>query len=335
MTSSNSTVSRSTVRWGILGTGNIARQFAKGLDELPGTQLAAVGSRTRASAEAFAKAFGISTYYPSYEALAASDVDAVYVATPHTLHRDNTIMLLKAGKAVLCEKPFAINHAEAAEMVATARKRGVFLMEAMWTRFLPHMVRLRELLAEEVIGELRMLQADFGFRVDVNPEGRLFNPELGGGALLDVGVYPVALAHALFGPPTDIKGFANLGATGVDEEAATLFRHSGGRLALLSAAIRLNTPQEATLIGERGHIRLHSGWWRPSGFTVYRSGADPETVEPPCPLNGYNYEALEVGRCLREGLSESGTMPLDESLAILKTLDALRDQWGLRYPVEA
>jgi predicted dehydrogenase len=325
----------SKTRWGILGTGNIASQFARGLAELDDAELVAVGSRTADSAEAFGERFGAPRRHDSYAALASDpEVDAIYVATPHPLHHDNTIMGLEAGKAVLCEKPFAINAGQAEQMIATARTRGVFLMEAMWTRFLPHMVRLRELLAAGVIGEVRMLQVDFGFRTSFNPQGRLFDPALGGGALLDVGIYPVSLASMIFGTPERVTGMAHLGETGVDEQSAMIFGYAGGRLALLSQAIRTNSPHEALLLGTAGKIRVHSSWWKQTTITLSVDGKPDEVIDVPTAGNGYNYEAAEVGRCLRAGLTESAVMPLDETLAIMRSLDEVRAQWGLRYPGE-
>jgi predicted dehydrogenase len=325
----------SKIRWGILGTGNIASQFARGLADLGDAELVAVGSRTLESAEAFGERFGAPRRHTSYAALANDpEVDAIYVATPHTLHHDNTIMCLEAGKAVLCEKPFAINAREAKEMIATARARGIFLMEAMWTRFLPHIVRLRELLAAGVIGEVRMLQADFGFRTSFNPQTRLFDPALGGGALLDVGIYTASLASMIFGTPERVSSMAHLGETGIDEQSAMLLGYSGGRLALLSQAIRTNSPHEALLLGTNGKIRVHSSWWKQTTMTLSVDGRPDEQIDLPTVGNGYNYEAAEVGRCLRAGRTESDVMPLDETLAIMRTMDELRAQWGLRYPGE-
>ena len=322
-------------RWGILGTGNIASQFARGLAELDDAKLVAVGSRTAESAEAFGERFSVPRRHDSYVALASDpDVDAIYVATPHPLHHDNTIMCLEAGKAVLCEKPFAINAGQAQAMVATARARGVFLMEAMWTRFLPHIVRLRELLAANTIGEVRMLQVDFGFRTSFNPQGRLFDPALGGGALLDVGIYPVSLASMILGAPERVTGMAQLGETGVDEQSAMIFGYAGGQLALLSQAIRTNSPHEALLLGTSGKIRMHSSWWKATTITLSVDGRPDELIDLPGVGNGYNYEAAEVGRCLHAGRTESDVMPLDETLAIMRTLDEVRAQWGLRYPGE-
>ena len=211
------------IRWGILSTGNIARQFAHGLAALDDAELVAVGSRSAASADQFGNEFNVANRHASYEALANDPaVDAIYVATPHTLHAANTLLCLRAGKAVLCEKPFAINAAETAAMIAEARTRGLFLMEAMWTRFLPHMVRIRALIHAGAIGDVRMLNSTFGFRTEFDPKGRLFDPALGGGALLDVGIYPVSFASMVFGTPTFITSHATIGATGVDEQVAMI-----------------------------------------------------------------------------------------------------------------
>jgi predicted dehydrogenase len=323
------------VRWGILGTGKIAHEFAAALRRLPDASLLAVGSRAAGSARRFAEEFAIPHRYGSYPELVHDpDVDVVYVATPHSCHAENSILALNAGKAVLCEKPFAINATQAAEVVRLARDRKLFLMEAMWTRCFPLMARLRELLKSNAIGEVRQLTADFGFRAEYAEESRLFGPEYGGGALLDVGVYPVSLASMLFGPPTRIVGTANLGTTGVDEECAMILNHTHGEVALLHAAIRLETAQEAVISGTLGRIRVHRPWWRPAAMTLSQEGKTDEHFEFPIADNGYEYEAIEVMNCLRAGISESPSMPLDETISILHTLDTLRSQWGLKYPME-
>ncbi|MCU0490441.1 MAG: Gfo/Idh/MocA family oxidoreductase [Chloroflexaceae bacterium] len=323
------------IRWGILSTGNIARQFARGLQALPDARLTAVGSRTTEAAQAFAREFGVANIHSSYEALAHDpEVDVIYIGTPHPMHHANCMLCLGAGKAVLCEKPFTINASEAAAVIGVARQRNLFLMEAMWTRFLPLYVRLRELLAEGVIGEVQMLEADFGFAAPFNPSSRLFDPALGGGALLDVGIYPVALASMIFGPPERITSAAQLGSTGVDEYCTALLGYSGGRTAFVSAATRTQTPHVATINGTRGRITLHAPWWRGTRMTVAAAGKTEVTYDVPLTGNGYNYEAAEVMRCLREGRTESATMPLDETLAIMRTLDTIREPWGLRYPME-
>ncbi|MEK7674480.1 MAG: Gfo/Idh/MocA family oxidoreductase [Verrucomicrobiota bacterium] len=323
------------IRWGILGTGMIARQFAAGLKALPDAQLAAIGSRSRESAVSFAGQFSVPRAHATYEGLVNDpEINVVYVATPHSCHKENTLLALAAGKAVLCEKPFAINATEAEEAICFARHQQLFLMEAMWTRFFPLMEKLRELLRSGAIGEARLLTADFGFRSEVQEEERLFAPACGGGALLDVGVYPVSLASMVFGAPQRIAGLASMGRTGVDEESAVLLAHAGGQLAVLTSAIRVETPQEAVIMGTNGRVRIHRPWWRPTALTLTRDSGEEETLQFPPAANGYQYEAAAVMQCLREGKLESEIMPLAETLSIMKTLDAIRAQWGLKYPME-
>ncbi len=334
-----------TIRWGILGTGAIARKFAAGLAHSPGARLEAVGSRTTEAAEAFGNEFGVPRRHGSYEALAEDpDVDVVYVSTPHHCHHPNTLLCLNAGKAVLCEKPFALNARQAREMVETARARRLFLMEAMWTRFLPAMGKVRELIAAGAIGEPRMLQADFGFRADFDPRSRLFDPHLGGGGLLDVGIYPLSLSSMVFGQPVSVQGAAHVGKSHVDEQAAMVLGHAAGELSLLACGIRTTTPHEAVIAGTEGRLKVHAPWWRGSVVTLVPegertsenpfSGETERTFEVPYPGNGYQFEADEVARCLGEGWTESPTMPLDESIALMGTMDTLRGQWGIRYPGE-
>jgi dihydrodiol dehydrogenase / D-xylose 1-dehydrogenase (NADP) len=323
------------IRWGILGTGRIAGLFAQGLAAVPDAALVAVGSRTREGAEAFGKRLGVPRRHGSYEALANDpDVDVIYVATPHPLHCENTLLCLRAGKAVLCEKPFAINSAEARAMVAEARARGLFLMEAMWSRFYPAFDKLRELLAVGAIGEVRMLAADLGSRSNFNPQGRLFDLALGGGALLDVGVYPVSLASHILGRPTEILSKAHLGETGVDEQAGILLSYPQGQIALLHTAIRTTTLHVATIMGTEGLIRLGLDWHKPDRITLIRPGREAEMFSCPIVGNAYNYEAAAVGEYLRTGRLESPIMPLDESIEVMETLDGIRGKWGLRYPGE-
>lgn len=322
------------LRWGILGCGSIADKFATGLQSVPDAKLVAAASRSQDKAAAFADKFGATHRHGSYEALAQdAEVDAVYVATPHPMHAEHSILCLNAGKAVLCEKPFTVNAAQAEQMIAVARARNVFLMEAMWSRFFPLMGRVRELVKSGAIGDVRMVQADFGFRAGVNPEGRLFNPALGGGGLLDVGVYALSLASMLLGTPTQVTGVAQMGETGVDEQAALSLMYEGGRIASLTTGIRTNTPHEAHVLGTDGMIKLHSPWWKLAKITVTAGGKE-ETVDEPFEGQGMNYEAAHVGACLAAGKTESDIMPLDETLEIVRTMDTLRAQWGLRYPME-
>ena len=323
------------VRWGILGAGGIARKFAGCIPSVQGAALTAVGSRSRDKADAFADEFDIPHRHGSYEDLAAdTEVDAIYVATPHPMHKAHALLALGVGKAVLCEKPLTINAAEARELVAFAREKKCFLMEAMWTRFVPPMVKLRELLAEGAIGEVRMLTADFGFDGGPDPTSRLLDPALGGGSLLDVGVYAIALASMLFGTPSRITGLAHLGETGVDEQTGMVLGYEGGELAILSSAVRLATPQEAWVIGTTGRIHLHTAWWSGSGMTLYSGEKEPRGIDVPMKENGFAYEAEEVVRCLAAGKTESDVVPLDESISMMETMDELRAQWGLKYPME-
>lgn len=323
------------IRWGILGPGGIAHKFVTGLQELEGAELAAVGSRTKEKAEAFAGEYGFARAHGSYEELAHDpEVDIIYVATPHPAHKENVLLCLKAGKAVLCEKPFTINAQEAEEMIACARASGVFLMEAMWTRFLPAIVQVREWLRKGVIGDIRMVKADFGFSIGWDPQSRLLNPELGGGALLDAGIYPVSFASMVLGSqPDEIRSLAHMGKTGVDEQFSLLFGYSQGRIANLSGAVRTRMVSDAWILGTEGQIHVPRFLFARSANLLVE-GQEPVVCEPPFPGNGYQHEAAEAMRCLREGRTESEIMPLDETLAIMKTMDAVRQQWGLKYPGE-
>lgn len=323
------------IRWGIIGTGYIADLFAKGLTVVPDAELVAVASRTGAGAEAFGTIHNVPRRYDSYAALAADpDIDVVYISTPHPMHADNALMCLDAGKAVLCEKPFTLNTGEARTVVQRARDKGLFLMEAMWTRYFPVMVRVRELLAAGVIGDVRLLNVDFGFRTTYDPQHRLFNPALGGGALLDVGIYPISFASMVLGKPSRMTGLAELGQTGTDDQSAYLFGYDNGALAMLASAVRTDTPHQAVINGTMGRITIQPQFWRPTRLTLEVYGKETSEIHLPIIGNGYNYQAVEVGRCLRAGLLESDIMPLDETLQLMETLDTLRGAWGLKYPSE-
>lgn len=324
------------VRWGILGPGAIAHKLAQSVQARGDDNvLVAVGSRDLGRASEFAAKYGIPNAHGSYEALVNDpDVDVVYVCTPHPMHKEHCLLAIAAGKHVLCEKPFTINRGEAEAVVAAARAKGVFLMEAMWSRFFPLMAELRRRIAEGVIGDVRMVQADFGFRAGYNPEGRLFKPELGGGALLDVGVYAVHFASWFLGTPDRTSGLATLCGTGVDEQAAFVLGHPSGALAVLSTAVRTNTHYEADILGTDGRIRVHASWYHPVRATIFANGAEPVELEFEEPPVGFVYQVDEVTRCLRAGRTESEVLPLDESLDIMGTMDALRAPWGVRYPTE-
>jgi predicted dehydrogenase len=322
-----------SIGWGILGAGKIATKFATDLKNLADASLVAVGSRSADRADQFAQDWGVERSYGSYaDMIADPDVDAVYVATPHPFHKEHTLLCLDGGKAVLCEKPMAVHAGQVRVMVQAARERGLFLMEAMWSRFNPVLVQVQQWLDEGQIGEARMLSADFGFRTGWNPEGRLLNPALAGGALLDVGVYVVSLASSVFGgAPVEIQAAAHLGETGVDEQTGMVFRYASGGLALLACAIRTVTPHMARIDGTEGAIEIPA-FWHATSARLIRPGQEPLEASGDF---GYHYEAAEVMACLLEGVTESATMSLDESIAIAETMDQVREQIGLTYPPEA
>jgi predicted dehydrogenase len=325
------------IRWGILGCGSIAAKFADALKYVEEAQLVAVGSRTDANANAFGDTWRIPRRYGSYRQLAEDeDIDIIYVATPHHLHADNSMLCLNAGKHVLCEKPLAVNARQGQAMIDCARAKRRFLMEAMWTRFLPLMDKVRQLLADNAIGEVRMLAGDFGFRSSdrAQQNQRLIDPNLAGGALLDVGIYPLALSSMLFGKPLGIHSAAALGKTGIDEQNAFILTFDQGRLAVMYSAVQTETPKEATIMGTHGMIRLHQECWWGNKLTLVRPGKDDQFMELPSHENGFVYEIKAVCHDLREGRLENILMPLDESLTNLQTMDAIRKQWGLKYPFE-
>ena len=325
------------INWGIIGTGRIARAFAEGLPFTGNGRLAAVASRTKERSIAFKNEWKIEYAFESYEELAKSDeVDAVYIATPHSSHAENAILCMKQGKAVLSEKPFAVNAKEVSEMIDVARNENVLLMEGMWSRFPPLMHKLREWLKEGKLGEIRTLHADFGFLPkNKDPKGRLFNPALAGGSLLDLGIYPISLASMILGEPTDMKTLANIGTTEVDEQAGWIFRYSNGALAMLLSSLECETRQEAFISGTIGNVRIYKQCWKPQKMTFSETNGDhTETVEMPFSGNGFNYEAESFGNLLLEGKKENPIMPLDESLRIMKQMDQIRKEWNLIYPMD-
>lgn len=315
-----------SIRWGIVGTGKIARKMAQAVAAAGGGELWGVGSRSLVGAQTFIKDFGGKRAYGSYSELYGDpEIDIVYIATPHPYHASNALEALDAGKPVLCEKPFAMDSLEAREVIARARSRKLFLMEAMWTRFLPAIREVKSRINRGEIGALRMISADFGYRSEYDPESRLFKPGLGGGALLDVGIYPVSLAHYLLGKPARIHAEAAYSPLLTDEQTAILLRFPGGQLATLSCAVRLNTAREAILCGTEGMIRIQPNWWRGTSYTLVAADGSATEYAPETHENGFVYQVLESHDCLLNGRTESEIMPLDETLEIMKTMDAIRD----------
>ncbi|MFE4582951.1 Gfo/Idh/MocA family protein [Streptomyces chartreusis] len=326
------------VRWGILATGGIAAAFTADLVDLPDAEVVAVASRRQESADAFAERFGIPRAYGDWTSLAEDgDIDVVYVATPHSAHREAAGLCLEAGRHVLCEKAFTLNAREAAELVALAKARGSFLMEAMWMYCNPLVRRLKALVDDGAIGEVRHVQADFGLAGPFPPSHRLRDPAQGGGALLDLGVYPVSFAQLLLGEPSDVTARATLSAEGVDLQTGALLSWDNGALASLHCSIVGGTATAASITGSAGRIDVPGGFFFPERFVLHRDGRDPQefTADPADgPRNTLRHEAAEVMRALRAGETESPLVPLEGTLAVMRTLDAIRDRVGVRYPGE-
>jgi predicted dehydrogenase len=356
------------IRWGILGTGYAAARFVEGLRFVPGAEVLAVASRSENRAREFAQQFGVPRAYSAGEDLVRDkDVDVVYVATPNSLHHAHTMLCLGEQKGVLCEKPFALNAAEAQEMADAARSGGLFCMEAMWTRFLPLMREVRQIVRDGSIGDIRMLSVALGHPIQVQPSSGLFCAELGGGSLLDLGVYGISLAYNLLGEPSAITAGATVGATGVDEQSCVTLTYPGGAMAVITASLRTLGPNHAVIMGAIGRLQIHEPVISPLQYSIrrfkeatleasaragllnrLRSSAAVRRLAQPLKSrlgersivhsfngNGMNYEAAEVVRCLREGKTESEVMPLRDTVEVLRIMDEARQQFGLSYPGES
>lgn len=338
---------KTKVKWGIIAPGWIAEKFATGIAASGNGELYGVCSRKLKNAKSFMDKFGGVKAYDSEEAIANDpDVDIVYVANPHPYHLESALTCLNASKPVLCEKPMTVNAADTKRLVDAARKNDTFLMEAMWTRFLPTICKVREILASGRIGEVRMMSVNFGFKLEeYDPASRLLSPDLAGGALLDVGIYPLALCSMVLGKPSRVQSSGHLGSTGVDEQFIALFEYGNGVMATASGAIQTQMNQEAMIYGSKGSIRIAAPWWAGSsigitGFEPDRdnnaaiNNAQEEIINLPYESNGYNCEAEAVAEMILAGKKESEIMPLDESLELAQTMDIAREQWGLKYPFE-
>ena len=324
----------SNFNWGILGPGGIAKAFAEDLKKLNGHSIAAVGSRTLSNAQSFANTFG-GTAYGSYEELVADpQVDAIYVATPHPAHKENVILALNAGKPVLCEKPFAVNAVEAQQMVDAAHKNGVALMEAMWARFLPHYAQVREIIASGVLGKIHTIQADHGQRLADQNIPRLVEPTLAGGALLDLGIYPVSFAHMILGNPSKITSSAVLTDKGVDAQTSMIFDYADGAQAVLNTTMIEQTPCRAVVAGLNGWLEIDRTFYNPASMRVVLN--DGTTTEYPSSYVGHGLrEQAEVFKQLvTSGQQQSQILNWQDTVDIMKTLDQVRSQIGLKYPFE-
>lgn len=330
---SNPAVNGAPVRWGILSTGGIAATFVEDLQLMPDAEVVAVGSRTEAAAQAFAERYAIPRAYGSWAALAADDdVDVVYVANPHSGHFTASMLCLAAGRGVLCEKPLTLDAATSQELVDAAREHGAFLMEAMWTRCNPTIRRIVELIGDGAIGEVTTVRADLALPGPYAPNHRLRDPALGGGALLDLGVYPLTIAHLALGRPDSIAAWSSLTEEGVDRNTGLLLGYRSGALATLSCGFVGSTGMTAVITGLEGRIELPAPFHRPDHATLYRSGRDPEVISNALIGHGYVPEAAEVHRCLRTGLTESPLVPHAVTLEMMSMMDEVRAQVGVVYP---
>ncbi|AXE40089.1 Gfo/Idh/MocA family protein [Acidipropionibacterium virtanenii] len=321
------------IRWGILATGGIAHMFTSDL-RTAGLDVAAVGSRSQASADAFAHEFEIPAAHGSYEALVADpDVDIVYVASPHGFHAEHAALALEAGKHVLVEKAFTLTQPQAAALRDLAAANKLLLMEAMWTRYVPNMIRIRELIRSGTLGQVRAVIADHTQALPTDPTHRLNSLELGGGALLDLGVYPVSFAHDILGAPETITATGRLGSTGADTEVVVTMTHADGAISTSISSARTAGPNEAHILGTEARIDLDPVWYTATTFRlVGRHGEVIESYDAPVAGRGMQYEALAAEQYLREGRTSSELEPIDETVAIMGTLDEIRRQIGVRYP---
>jgi predicted dehydrogenase len=331
-------MNESKVRWGILGCGRIARKFAADLRLVADAELTAIASRNQETLELFAKDFPCRHVHNSYEGLVTNkEVDIIYVATPHSHHHEHTMLCINNNKAVLCEKAFAINSRQAIEMVKTAREKKVFLMEALWTKFLPHYKKLQELLQQNKLGDIKSVLVNFGFNTAGNPAQRLFDPLLGGGTLLDIGIYNVFITMSVLGKPDFIEATMTSAPTGVDEQIAVLFKYNNGAIAQLFSSFITNLPTQAEINGRAGSITLTSRFYEPSA-TIQLSKKVPYEREIIAVAKeagfGYQYEARHVNECLKKGLIESPVMTHADTLLQMEILDRIRMEAGIQYPAD-
>lgn len=322
-------------KWGIIGPGKIANKFAVALSRVPGATLWAVASRDEVKAKAFAEKHGAEKHYNTYEAIAADpDIDVIYIATPHTFHHAHTLMCLENKKAVLCEKPMSVNYASTKQMISVARDNNVFLMEALWTRFLPITNKVLELISEGVIGDVKFVKADFGTIFPFNADSRIYNVKLGGGSLLDIGVYPLFLTLLLLGKPDEIKSMAHLAVTGADETMSVSLSYKNGNMASVFSTFAGHTPLTADITGTKGCIFLPVPWYKGSSIIVKTNAGEETNIAVPYGDNGFEFEIEEVNRCLDNGLTESSLLTLDFSLMMSKVVDDISKQCGLTYELQ-
>jgi len=320
--------------WGILGAGRIADKFCTALIDTPRASLYAVASRNLESGKAFANKFKATVYYDNYLDLVSDpNVDVIYIATPHVFHYEQTLLCLNYNKPVLCEKPMSISFQQTQAMISLAQKKNLFLMEAMWTACMPFIQKIKEIIGEGIIGSLQYIQADFGFSTPFDADSRLFNKALGGGSILDVGVYPISLATSLLGEPSSIKSVSALTETKVDAYSNSILQYPNGATAHLFSAVTTETPVEATIIGTQGRIQIDSPWYMATDFTVILNDGTSKSYSFPHQTNGFEYEIIEVMNCLNKGILQSQLVPHQQTLTVSKIMDELLKQAGVDYTI--
>ena len=324
---------KNNFNWGIIGTGGIANAFANDLKLLDGHVVSAVGSRTKKSAKNFAIKFEGCNPYDNYlDCIKDPNVDGIYIATPHNSHAKNSLLALKNGKPVLCEKPFSINSVEAEKMINLALKNNLLIMEAMWTRFLPHIGRIRKIINENILGEIKSLYADHGQNLSMNTNARLWEPSLGGGALLDLGIYVVSLSHLILGVPKNIVSRAHFTNKGVDEQTSVIFNYDNNAQAVLKMTLINNTPCKAIISGEKGYLEISGPFYAPASMILILNNGTKTFFDNNYVGHGLREQASEFARCKDLDLLESPLMPHKETLEIMKSMDLIRQEIGLKYP---
>ena len=319
-------------RWGILGAGRIADKFCTATDFVKGSEVYAVASRDIENAKAYASRYKASRYYDNYDDLIKDEnVDIIYIATPHAFHYEQTLNCLRHKKAVLCEKPMSLTYRQTSEMIRVATENKVFLMEAMWTACMPFIAKIKSLIKEDVIGEPRYVSGDFGFTVPVDVDSRLFNKALGGGSLMDIGIYPLFLATLILGEPTSIKTISALTSTGVDEYANVILQYKNGATAHILSTVSFNTAIEAEIIGTKGSIKIKNPWFKATDFSLHLNDGSIENFTIPHESNGFEHEIKHVMNSLDYGVLESDLMPHHLTLSISKTMEEILKQANVSY----
>ncbi|MBA4054141.1 MAG: dehydrogenase [Marivirga sp.] len=319
--------------WGILGPGKIAHRFAEALQRVPSASLYCVASRNKERATEFATKYSIPVVHENYESLVKDpEVDIIYISTPHSFHQEQAVMCLENNKPVLCEKPLSVNYKSTQKIVIAARSNKTFLMEAMWTRFMPATLKVQELIREGKIGDIKYIRGDFGDRFPFDPTSRVYDLKLGAGSILDIGIYPLFLILLILGRPDEIKSFAHLAETGADDLASAMLCYRDGKIATILSSNILHTPITAEIMGTEGIITMHSNWYNTKSVSLSKMGKETQYFDVSYDGNGFEFQIQEVMNCVGRGEKESTLMPLDFTLLLSKTMDEICHQCGVIYP---